>query len=293
MYVLNHPFAKGHKLRLFTKMIWWKINRRFFKLPCIVELVHNIKIICYPNDSLYSTLIVYLILPEYGEMKFLLEILNKDDNFIDIGANMGIYSLLASSKIEKGRIFSFEPSPKILPQLYENIALNNKKNCIRVIEKAVSGKEGYINFDVSDSPDYNHIVYPKEAEVSFAGDSVLRVGTITLDKFISGKNIKNIKLIKIDVEGAELLVLKGLQKTLEEKKVAALIVEISKWTISRFGTTVEEIVYFLRKYGFDIYMFDKNFNLIELSSGKNQGWNIIAIHKSRNDIIKRFNRNTK
>ena len=103
----------------------------------------------------------------------------------------------------------------------------------------------------------------------------------------------SIKLIKIDVEGAELLVLKGLQKTLEEKKVAALIVEISKWTISRFGTTVEEIVYFLRKYGFDIYMFDKNFNLIELSSGKNQGWNIIAIHKSRNDIIKRFNRNTK
>lgn len=283
LFVLNHPCNKDHKLKTLARILWWKINRIFFKLPCIVELIPNIKMICYPNDSLYSTLVVYLRLPEYGEVQLLLNILKTNDNFIDVGANIGVYSLLASSKIKEGKVFSFEPSPKILPQLNENIVLNQKESSIDVIEKAVSDRIGLIDFDITSNPDYNHISY------SFGNESALRVATITLDKFVSDNNLKYIKLIKIDVEGAELMVLKGLQKSFEKRKVTSLIVEVSNWTISRFGITVEDIVNFLRAYGFGIYMFNKDFKLVNFSVNENRGWNIVAVHKSRSEIIKRFN----
>lgn len=259
------------------------MNRVFFKISCIIELVPNIKIICYPNDSLYSTLIIYLQLPEYGEMQFLLNTLKADDNFIDIGANMGIYSLLASYKIRNGKILAFEPSPKILPQLYENITLNEKNSIISVIQKAASDKTGSIDFDISSNPDYNHISYTADSKLS------LRVETITLDKFITNHQLKHVKIIKIDVEGAELIVLRGLTKTFEKRGVDALIVEVGGWTMGRYGITVEDVTGFLRNYGFGIYMFSKDFKLIDFSLNLNRGWNIIAIHKSKNAIVKKFN----
>lgn len=281
--VLNHPTNRQHKKRTLIRIIWWKINRILFKLPCIVELVPGIKIICYPNDSLYSTLIFYLTLPEYGDMRLVLDILDEKDNFIDVGGNMGTFSLLAASRIKKGKIFSFEPSPKILPYLYENIALNKKDEVINVIQKAVSDRVGYVEFDISSNPDYNHIVYSRENK------SVLRVGSVTLDKFISDNNLNHIKLVKIDVEGAELLVLKGLQESFQKRKIDALIIEASDWAIGQFNTSVENMISLLNNFEFKSYIFDKDYKLIEMSSGKNNGWNIIAIHKSQKNFVKQFN----
>src|SRR3989344_3811026 len=135
-FILRHPFNKNKKLKTLLRIFWWKINQTFFKFPVVVELIPGLKCICYPVDSDYGTLVVYQKFPEYGEMNFLLDNLKDNDTFIDVGANIGVFSLLASSKIKKGKVFAFEPSPKILAQLYANIALNQKTDRILVAEKA-------------------------------------------------------------------------------------------------------------------------------------------------------------
>lgn len=269
-FIFNHPLNKNHKMKTLLRIFWWKLNRIFFKFPCIVEIAPGVRCICYPDNSLYSTLIMYLGLPEYGEMKFLLDILKKHDNFIDVGANMGAYSLIASSKIKDGNIFSFEPSPKISLKLYENINLNQKKENIRVITKVVSDKTGFINFDISSNPDYHHISH------SAKGKSILRLKTTTLDKFISSSKIKHIKLIKIDVEGAELLVLKGMQRSLAAKLVDFLIVEINPEALRGFGFLPQQVFNYLKKFDFNLYYFDSRFNLKEFSGKLEGAWNIIA-----------------
>lgn len=279
-YILASPLNKDNSLKVIFRIFWWRINQIFFKFPCIVELVPGTKCICYPSGSLYSTLVMYLKFPEYGEMQLLLSILNDKDIFIDVGANIGVYSLLASSKINKGKIFAFEPSPKILPQLEENISLNNKDDRIVVIKKAVSQKNGFINFDINSSPDYNHISYSSNKT------EVLRVQSITLDKFISKNNLKRVKLIKIDVEGAELLVLKGLQKSLKAKLVDVLIVEVNQdEEAKKFGFSIEQLFQYLIENGFSLYYFDSGYKLRNFNKRLDGAWNIIAIHKSKIKII--------
>lgn len=269
-YIITHPFNKDHLIKTIFRIFWWKINQIFFKFSCIIEIVPNIKCICYPNDSLYSTLVMYQKFPEYGEMQFLLNTLRSSDNFIDIGANIGVYSLLASSRIKNGRIFSFEPSPKISGQLLENINLNLKTEGIKVINEVVSDKTGFVDFDISSNPDYNHISY------SVKGKSILRLKATTLDKFISENKINHVKLIKIDVEGAELLVLKGMENTLRSKLVDFLIVEINSEAMKGFGFLPQDVFKYLTAFDFKLYYFDSKFNLKKFTGKLEGAWNIIA-----------------
>lgn len=217
-FILTHPLNRETKMNTLLRILWWKINQKLFNFPVIVELVKDVKCICFPKDSHYSTLVMYQRFPEYGEMSFLLDNLKEGDILIDVGANIGVFSLLASSKIKRGKVYAFEPSSKILPKLYANIALNQKADRIEVIEKAIADKSELINFDLSGYPDYNHILFDSNKFKS-SKKNILTIEAITLDKFIKERGLKKIKMIKIDVEGAEMLVLRGLKQSLKEKRI--------------------------------------------------------------------------
>lgn len=279
--VLNHPTNKNHQLKTMMRIIWWKINTMFFHLPCFIELAPGIKCICYPHNSHYSTLVVYNTFPEYGEMMFVKNILRSDDVFIDIGANIGAFSLLAASKITNGKIYAFEPSPHILPILKQNIALNNKFDRIEIEKVAASDKEGNINFDISETPDYNHIVSSNEVK-----RKSINILTKTIDFFLKRKNISHVKLIKIDVEGAEMIVLKGMQKSLQQRKVDALIIEVNKLSFARFGFSVKDMRGYLEDFGYNLYMFNNTYELVKFEEQKNKGWNLIALNKYKEKYIK-------
>jgi len=85
----------------------------FVKVPVIVELTDRADFICDPKSS-YGSLVFYEGLPEYYEMNFLKKKLNTKSIFIDVGANVGVYSLLAASVIKSGKIFAFEVNPQAL-----------------------------------------------------------------------------------------------------------------------------------------------------------------------------------
>ncbi|OGM76865.1 hypothetical protein A2210_00555 [Candidatus Woesebacteria bacterium RIFOXYA1_FULL_40_18] len=135
--------------------------------------------------------------------------------FIDVGAHIGIYSL--SLFREAKEIFAFEAEKKNYKRLLGHIKLNSAKN-VKAYRKIVSDKgkvrnKLYINED-------NQGMH--SSTVSYKG-RVEKVSSITLDSFINKHKIRNIGLIKIDVEGAELKVLDGLRKTLRKIHPAILL----------------------------------------------------------------------
>lgn len=249
--LLRRSGNKGRKLLFFIRLFWWKVNQKFLKLAVLVPLTGEIKSICYPSSS-FGSLVVYTRLPEYWEMNFLLDNLNELSTFIDVGANIGVYTLLAASKIKKGKIFSFEIDPRALKNLYENIRLNDLGNRVEVIEKVVSDKNGYESFVFSKESEVSHILTDEKEN-----KNISKIASIKLDDFIDSRKIRFVDFLKIDVEGAEYKVLKGLSKTLKGKRVGMILFELNS-NLTRYGAGSNDVFNLLSGFGYKVYSFLNN-----------------------------------
>jgi FkbM family methyltransferase len=163
--------------------------------------------------------------------------------FFDIGANMGVFSLLAAKR--GVRTFAFEPSRKVGARLRENIGHNRMADNITVVPKAVALQLGSIefyetrtgNWGVGRIFDYN----PKVQSEKYL------VHANSLDEFVGEYGIPD--LIKIDVEGAEWLVLNGASQTLREYS-STILIEFHPQEIASLGGSVEKCVEILTSNGF-------------------------------------------
>ncbi len=271
--VLNHPLNKQNRLRAFFRIIWWKLNQIILKIPAIVEMEKGVVCVCYP-DSSYSGLVVYKRLPEYNEMKYVYSNLKEGEIFIDIGANIGAVSLLAASKVgSKGIVYAFEPDKNVLPRLYENINLNNFHN-VEVINSAVSDKISKLKFVNEGLSEVSHLAYTDKQK---NGKSNL-ISSTTLDRFLKQRKIKKIKMVKVDVEGAEMKVLKGARNALLSTKL--LLIEINKNSI-KYGYTFSQSLNFIKNLGFYTYIFEASGKLTKIDDpvAFDKSINILAINQ--------------
>src|SRR4029078_426269 len=131
---------------------------------------------------------VYVGLHEFTDMMFLLHFLRLDDLFLDIGANVGTYTLLASG-VCRAKAIAFEPDPRAAEALRRNIELNRLNERVGVHQVAVGPSEGYVNFTVGRDTE-NTIAKP--------GENCQVVRQIRLDDVVCGLNPT---FAKIDVEG--------------------------------------------------------------------------------------------
>ncbi len=123
----------------------------------------------------------------------------------DIGANVGFYTLLSSVLVgPAGRVYAFEPLPRNVSFLREHIRLNGIANAT-VVEAAVSDRSGEVNFD--------NATGTATGQIKASGS--LRVRVLKLDEFIAENNLPLPNYLKIDVEGAEMLVLSGARELLK------------------------------------------------------------------------------
>lgn len=259
--ILKHPMNRKHKLNAAGRILWWKINQLFFHLPAVVTFNSNkMQFICPPTSS-YGSLVVYCNLPEYPEMKFLEKILKSNSVFIDVGANIGVYTILAAAKIKKGKIYSFEPIPSVLDILYQNIQINNMHDKVKVLEKVVSDNTGEESFVIQDISEYSHIASNQTSK------SVL-IPSVKLDDFCRSEKIDFIDVVKIDVEGEELKVLRGLENYLKSGKVGVLIVEFNS----------NQVVDYLKKFKYTVFKINEKLNLEEIKKD-DQTLNLIAFLK--------------
>lgn len=270
--ILSHPCNKGSKINALFRLVWWKINQILFKLPTVVELTSGTKCICYPNSS-YGGMVVYTRLPEYNEIKYFTEEIKSDSIVIDVGANIGVYSLIAAAKSSKGKIYSFEPLQRPLDNFKENIAINNFEKRIEVYNSVVSDHVGHEYFKEQKESEISHI--------SFEDKKGSKIKSITLDSFIKTSKIRKVDIIKIDVEGAELKVLKGMRDSLQKKIVKTIILEVNKNEKS-YGYSPRDLFEYLSAFSYKLFILQDNLELKALGiDGKfeDQTFNIVATLK--------------
>ena len=187
------------------------------------------------------------------------KILEKGMNVLDLGANIGWYSLIAARKIGSyGKVFAFEPDSFTYDLLLSHIKLNNYKN-ITAVKKAVSDKEGTETF-------YSYHFTPRDGKSGFYPrdykyePKITKVETVRVDKFLENFNGK-INVVKMDIEGAEFKALKGMKKTLNDVKY--LFTEVNAETTMKakvpYGMFFKEI----KKYGFRVYYIDEENKKLE------------------------------
>lgn len=134
---------------------------------------------------------------------------------IDIGAHIGIYALMAARAQKDGWVYAFEPLPHIFKRLQENIRLNDLSR-VEAYPMAVSDTVGKAEFHYEASP-----YLPSNStlmKTSSAPMQSMSVDVTTLDHFAEFKGISHIDLIKMDTEGTEVQVLKGMTRTLQRDK---------------------------------------------------------------------------
>lgn len=154
----------------------------------------------------------------------------------DIGANTGVYSLIAASLNPQARIFAFEPVKRIFEKLEANIALNDLE--ITAVEKAVSDGNGQAVIYETGAEHMYSVTVNKNMEPENPDMKEVRIETVRLDTFIGENGLDTIDLMKIDVETHEPEVLAGMGEYFEKFK-PALLIEILE---DEVGRRVEELV---------------------------------------------------
>ncbi len=145
---------------------------------------------------------------ELKKQKLFQQIVKKGNIVYDIGAHVGFYALLASELVgEKGRVFVFEPFPRNIFFLRKHIEINNCRN-VEVLTIAVSEKSGCADFGTKADGFF----------AKFSKNGEFKVNTAALDDLIRDKKLLPPRILKIDVEGAELKVLNGAKFVLKKYK---------------------------------------------------------------------------
>jgi FkbM family methyltransferase len=165
--------------------------------------------------------------------------LREDDVFYDIGANIGAYSFVAASLIKHGVVVSIEPSFSTYKTLCNNVILNNKFSGIKFYPFccAIGNAACYINFRFSEI---------KSGAAQHGGskfEASLNVPCISLDNFIGVMNMPFPTVIKIDVDGPEVLVLQGAKSTLDSHSLRTVLVEVE-------DSTEQEVIKILSTHKF-------------------------------------------
>ena len=174
----------------------------------------------------------------------------------DVGANYGLYSLLFAKCVGEGSVFAFEPEPWNFERLTRNIALNDA-SVVTPIRAAVFGTDGEVELNVYPREQHGWHTLGRPA-IEVAGKPCPPEGSVTvpavmLDTFCSERGITQIDLLKIDVEGAELDVLRGAKSLLERGVVRCVLFEVSPLMLEGMGHTAKEAFSFLRERGFELH----------------------------------------
>lgn len=278
--ILNHPENQGRPLRTMGRVGWWKLNQLFFHLPAIVTLVDDTQIICEPASS-YGSYVVYARYPEPLEMSFFEHYLRATDVVVDVGANIGAWSLIAATKSPQGTIIAFEPTP-VANKLRANLRLNNFTN-VEVRSEVVSNKDGFEQFSIPKESEISHITTSKKGS--------RKLKAMTLDTLIAQHHqIKKIDFLKIDVEGAEMKVLQGARKLFAKQKIELVLFEFGK-KAANFGYTFADMYTFFDSQKFDLYEFVGN-SLQPITSqfASTTTENIVAVlrHSTASKRLKKF-----
>ena len=192
---------------------------------------------------------------ERGTTKVFEDIIQKGMVVLDIGANIGYFTLIAAKLVgEEGKVFAFEPEPYNFDLLVRNIKLNSYHNVFPA-QKAIAGKNGRAILFLDKTRWGRHSLSRANVR-DFSGNSV-EVDVQTLDDFVKDFGDR-VDFAKIDVQGAESAVIQGMENIIDSNKNLKMVVEFSPVGLRGFGSSPEECLDRLIGYGFKLYQISES-----------------------------------
>lgn len=172
--------------------------------------------------------------------------LTQSDCFIDIGANLGFFTCVGAAICTEGSVHAFEMDPKCIPLIKRNIELNSFKN-VTLTNAAVADKSGTEFIPIKATPDPQLMLVGKDIS---SKEGYLEIPSISLDEYVKQTGIEP-NLIKIDAEGAEYFILKGMSALLESNQLKVLV-EIHCKKLEKFGKHFSDVLTLLESKGFSM-----------------------------------------
>lgn len=241
-YVTHHPLNSMGKMAACARVLRWQIASRLIDAPIALPFVNETRLLV-TRGMTGATGNYYCGLHEVAEMGFVLHFLRADEHFLDVGANIGSYTVLASCT--GARMTAIEPIPTTYAKLEDNVLLNRLAQRVRVCNIGLSEKHDVLRFTAG-LDTVNHVLP--------IGSSLpaVEVEVQPMDELL-GEDVP--ALIKIDVEGHELSVLKGGQRTLADFRLRAVIMETNQ-SGSRYGVSDDDLRRMMAAHGFVAHGYD-------------------------------------
>lgn len=271
-YIWTHPANRGRKVRAIVRAIGWQICKRILKKPINIRVFGDLTLRCYP-DSPSASLVIYCEeSPDYHEMHFMRRYLRSGDNVLDVGANIGVYSLLAASLVgTAGRVLAFEPGPEAKRRLTENLQINQLNN-VEVHACALGDHVGVVDF-LNQQDTTNRIKTAADD-----GKSLVSVPLMRLDDVVRLR----CALGKMDIEGAEPIALRGAERLLQESSPPVWLLELNG-SLHSFGFSETTFSEWLCQQGYDLALYDAD--RCQLSFTNPEPWkmspNVLAVARNR------------
>jgi FkbM family methyltransferase len=212
-FILQHPLNRGMRLRAIRQYLAWQVAARLSPGAIAVPFAESTRLLVKRGQA-GATGNLYGGLHELSEMAFTVHLLRAGDLFVDVGANVGSYVILAAG-VAGAEVMAFEPGPAAYLSLAENVRLNGLGGQVDCRQTAVGDVVGEVRMTVGQDAT-NRVLDPDSGEESTI------VPVTTLDSELGGRSPV---LIKIDTEGFENRVIGGAPRVLASDSLLAVIVE--------------------------------------------------------------------
>lgn len=206
----------------------------------------------------------------WEEREFLQKYLMGEGDLIDIGANLGIVSMILAKRFPERQFHAFEPNPSTFQALQDNVASNGLTN-VQLKQCAIAGYNGEVSFSAD-------LVHRATCSITTSVEqNTVAVSCTRLDSYLEKQSIKEIAFLKIDVEGYETLVLRGAENMLQRQQAKLIYYEVCPLLTQKAGFDPELPTQILINNGYKIYKLDNQgclipVNLSSLKQVKLENW---------------------
>ncbi len=210
-------------------------------------------------------------------------IVRRGDNCLDIGANFGWFTTLLSGLTggEKGSVYAFEPMPDVFDGLKINVRLNNLPKNVFLSNLALGDEIKQVALHRFTDLPSGHSSLSAAGRENF---QVFNVPMTTLDSYLAERKIENVDFIKLDIEGAEMMFLRGATKLFEQKIPPFIIAEMALGTTEGFGYLPNDLIEFIRRHAdYKFFALDEiNFVLEEIEgfTPEQIGANVLCVPRN-------------
>lgn len=243
--ITHHPLGRRHKGAVLRRFLVWQVGSRMLGRPVALEFAGGSRLLTRTGMT-GATVNHYVGLYEFEDMAFVLHALRPEDTFVDVGANVGSYTILAGAGVGASGL-ALEPVPSTFRHLRDNVNLNALYDRVTCLNVGVGKEEGLLQFTASQDA-VNHVVTEREA-----GEHVetVEVPVHRLDDLAAGLAPL---LVKVDVEGWETEVIAGADGLLSGAAPMAVIMELNG-SGARYGFDEAALHRRMLDYGFEPMLY--------------------------------------